>query len=141
MLKVNSLYRPFRMKETYKGLKEEVILSALYQYQSESLEVIVSRIIHQAVLDHMNLSIDSTLMQMLALNDYLTHLFMSNLEALIFNYGLKYMEAHGVEEIDEEVKQGLEALSKQVHMKTDFSDLNLELETLYKRNISNRNNK
>ena len=139
MLKVNSLYRPFRMKETYKGIKEEAILSALYQYQSESLEVIVSRIIHQAVLDHMNLSIDSTLMQMLALNDYLTHLFISNLEALIFNYGLKYLETEGVEEIDEYVKQQLEALSKQVHMKTDFSDLNLELEAFYKKMILNRN--
>lgn len=139
MLKVNSLYRPFRLKETYKGIKEKEILSALYQYQSESLEVIVSRIIHQAVLDHMNLSIDSTLMQMLALNDYLTHLFISNLEALIFNYGLKYLEAHHVKEIDENVKQKLEVLSKQVHMKTDFSDLNLELEDFYKKMILNRN--
>lgn len=131
MLKVISLYRPFRMKETYKGIKEEAILSALYQYQSERLEVIVSHIIHQAVLDHMNLSIDSTLMQMLALNDYLTHLFISNLEALIFNYALKYLEDHGVEEINEEIKKKLETLSKQVHMKTDFLDLNLELEELY----------
>ena len=132
MLRVMSLYRPFRTKETYKGIKEEAILSTLYEYQSESLEVIVAHIIHQAVLDHMNLAIDSTLMQMLALNDHLTHLFISNLEALTFNYGLKYLEDRAIEEIDEGTMKKLETLAQKVHMKTEFLHLNLELEEVYK---------
>lgn len=135
MVKVNMLYRPFHMKKTYKDIKEDKILSALYMYKSESLEVIVSRIINQAVLGHMNLCIDSTIMQMLALNDYLTHLFMSNIEALIFNYAINYLVDNGVEEIDEKTQEKLEILSKQVDMKTDFTELNIKLEELYK-NIS-----
>lgn len=135
MLKVNMLYRPFRMKKTYKDIREDKILSALYMYKSERLEVIISRIINQAVLGHMNLCIDSTIMQMLALNDYLTHLFMSNLEALIFNYAINYLVDNGVEEIDEKTQEKLEILSKQVDMKTDFTELNIKLEELCK-NIS-----
>lgn len=69
MLKVNMLYRPFHVKKTYKDISEDKILSVLYMYKSESLEVIISRIINQAVLGHMNLCIDSTIMQMLALCD------------------------------------------------------------------------
>lgn len=135
MLKVNMLYRPFHVKKTYKDISEEKILSALYMYKSESLEVIISRIINQAVLGHMNLCLDSTIMQMLSLNDYLTHLFMSNLEALIFNYTINYLVDNGIEEIDEKTREKLEILSKQVDMKTDFTELNIRLEELYK-NIS-----
>lgn len=132
MLKVNMLYRPFHMKKTYKDIREEKILSELYTYKSESLEVIISRIINEAVLGHMNLYIDSTIMQMLALNDYLTHLFMSNLEVLIFNYAINYLVDNGVEEIDEKTQEKLEILSKQVDMKTDFAELNIKLKQLYK---------
>ena len=135
MLKVNMLYRPFRMKKTYENMEEEKILSALYTYKSERLEVIVSRIINQAVLEHMNLYIDSTIMQMLALNDYLTHLFISNIEALIFNYAINYLVDHNIEEIDEITKEKLEILSKQVDMKTDLAELITKLEELYE-NIS-----
>ena len=130
MLKVNMLYRPFRMKKTYENIREEKILSALYSYKSESLEVIVSRIINQAVLEHMNLYIDSTIMQMLALNDYLTHLFISNLETLMFNYAIQYLVEHDIEEIDEATKEKLEILSKQVDMKTDLAELIMKLDEL-----------
>jgi len=123
------------MKKTYENIEEEKILSALYTYKSERLEVIVSRIINQAVLEHMNLYIDSTIMQMLALNDYLTHLFISNIEALIFNYAINYLVDHNIEEIDEITKEKLEILSKQVDMKTDLAELITKLEELYE-NIS-----
>lgn len=135
MHKVNMLYRPFHMKRTYKDIREEKILAALYSYKSESLEVVISRIINQAVLEHMSLCIDSTIMQMLALNDYLTHLFISNLEGLIFNYAINYLVENDIEEIDEKTKEKLEILSKQVDMKTDLLELNIKLEELYK-NIS-----
>ena len=133
MLKVNMLYRPFRMKKTYANIREEKILSALYDYKSDSLEVIVSRIINQAVLEHMNLYIDSTIMQMLALNDYLTHLFISNLETLMFNYAIQYLVEHDIEEIDETTKEKLEMLSKQVDMKTDLAELIMKLDELNER--------
>lgn len=130
MLKVSMLYRPFHMRKTYKGLNEEKILSTLYGYRADSLEVAVSRIINVAVLEHMNLYIDSTIMQMLALNDYLTHLFMSNLEVLIFNYATFYIEAQGIEVIEEVVEGELEMLSKQVDMKTDLAELIIKLDEL-----------
>lgn len=130
MLKVSTLYRPFHMRKTYKNIDEEKILSALYKYKTESLEMAVSRIINVSVLEHMNLYIDSTIMQMLALNDYLTHLFMSNIETLIFNYVTCYLEDQGIEEIEEVVAQKIEMLSKQVDMKTDLAELLIKLDEL-----------
>lgn len=130
MLKVSMLYRPFHMRKTYKGINEEKILSALYEYRADSLEVAVSRIINAAVLEHMSLYIDSTIMQMLALNDYLTHLFMSNLEVLMFNYATCYIEDQGIEEIEEVVAEKLEVISKQADMKTDLAELLIKLDEL-----------
>lgn len=57
---------------------------------------------------------------------------MSNLEALIFNYTINYLVDNGIEEIDEKTREKLEILSKQVDMKTDFTEFNIKLEELYK---------
>ena len=77
MKETQLLYKKFHTREKYKDIDEIKILTALYQYSVDSLEAVVSRIINEAVLGHMNLNLDSTIMQMLALNDYLISLFIT----------------------------------------------------------------
>ena len=128
MKETQLLYKKFHTREKYKDINEIKILTALYQYSVDSLEVVVSRIINEAVLGHMNLSLDSTIMQMLALNDYLSSLFIRNFEALIYNYLINNLEKQGIEEIDETVEERLCELVKSVDMKTNLEDLLVALE-------------
>ena len=130
MPKISMLYHTFQMKKTYEDIHEEKILSSLYSYKTGTLDVVVSRIINIAVLEHMNLSIDSTIMQMSALNEYLSQLFMSNFEVLMYNYALHYLEDKGIEEIEEEMVEKLERLSKQIDIKTELEGIILKLDTL-----------
>lgn len=130
MLKVSMLYRPYHMKQQYADINESKILEKLYAVSQGTVEETISRIINQAVLDHMNLNIDSTIMQMLALNDYLSGLFMNNFMCLIYNYCVHYLEDKGLKEIEEVKEEKLCELSKSVNMKTELGDLNILLEKL-----------
>ncbi len=130
MKETQLLYKKFHTREKYKDINEIKILTALYQYSVDSLEVVVSRIINEAVLGHMNLNLDSTIMQMLALNDYLSSLFIRNFEALIYNYLINNLEKQGIEEIDETVEERLCQLVKSVDIKTNLEDLLSTLEEI-----------
>lgn len=130
MKETQLLYKKFHTREKYKDIDEIKILTALYQYSVDSLEAVVSRIINEAVLGHMNLNLDSTIMQMLALNDYLSSLFIRNFEALIYNYLINYLEKQGIEEIDETLEEKLYELVKSVDMKTNLEDLLAALDEL-----------
>lgn len=130
MLKVNMLYRPFYMKKQYADINEENILGKIYAVHTGTVEEVISKIINEAVLAHMNLNIDSTIMQMLALNDYLTKLFMNNFNILIYNYCIYYLESKGIHEIEEEKEEKISEIQKAVNMKTELSDLNILLEKL-----------
>lgn len=123
MKETQLLYKKFHTREKYKDINEIKILTALYQYSVDSLEVVVSRIINEAVLGHMNLSLDSTIMQMLALNEYLSSLFLRNFETLIFNYLIYQLEKKGIAEVDETIEEKLFDVVKSVHMKTNLEDL------------------
>lgn len=130
MLKVSMLYRPYHIKQQFTDINEVKILEKVYLVSQGTVEEVISKIINQAVLDHMNLNIDSTIMQMLALNDYLSSLFMNNFMNLTYNYCVHYLESKGVEEIEEVKEEKLGALSKTVNMKTELGDLNILLEKL-----------
>lgn len=132
MLKVRKLYRPFQLRRRYEDIDEEHILSQLYAYQAGTVETIISRMINEAVLNHMHLCIDSTIMQILALNDYLSELFMMNLVPLMFNYLIYTLEYQGIEEIEEETVTKVMALAQSVTMKTELHHLLDQLEQLIK---------
>ncbi len=124
------LYRPYHMKQQFTDINEVRILEKVYLMNQGTVEEVISKIINQAVLDHMNLNIDSTIMQMLALNDYLSSLFMNNFKNLIYNYCVHYLESKGTKEIEEVEEEKLCELSKTVNMKTELGDLNILLEKL-----------
>ena len=128
MQKLNALYRPFHLKKNYENMDEEKILSGLYTYKNGTIEEVVSHLINDALLKHMNLYIDSTIMQVVALNEYLCSIFLDNLEALMFNYFLYYLETKEVEEISEATISKLEHLAKTIDMKMLLEDLILELD-------------
>lgn len=130
MLKVKMLYRPFHLKKSYEDINEEKILSKVYLYQKGTLEEAISWIINEAVLNHMNLNIDSTIMQMHALNEHLSQLFMMNLDILIFNYLIYNIEYRKIEEVEEEVFDKIQDIASKVSMKTDLEELNLKLDVL-----------
>lgn len=128
MLKLHSLYRPFHLKKNYKNIDEEKILSSFYTYKIGNVEEVVAHLINDAVLKHMHIYIDSTIMQVAALNEYLCGIFLDNFEAIMFNYFIYYLEAMKVEEIDEVTYNRLEHLVQTVNMKTPLEELILELE-------------
>ncbi len=130
MKETGLLYKKFHTREKYKDIDEIRILTELYQYSVDSVEVVVSRIINEAVLGHMNLNLDSTIMQMLALNDYLSSLFIRNFEILMYNYLLNQLEDRGIQEIDELLENKLSELAKQVDMKTNLEELLIQLDEL-----------
>ena len=132
MQKISTLYRPLHLKKNYKDINEEQILSNLYTYKNGAIEKVVSRLINEAVLQHMHLYIDSTITQVVALNEYLCSLFMNNLETLMLNYFLYYLETMQMEEIDEETITQLEQLAQSVEMTAPLEDLILELDELCK---------
>lgn len=132
MLTVRMLYRPFHLKKSYKDINEDEILCGLYDYRTGTVEMAVSRLINEAVLSHMHLYIDSTIMQVLALNEYLSALFMTNLESLIFNYLIHKLEYKQIEEVDEKIVSHIEALAQSVDMKTDLETLLVKLEKICK---------
>lgn len=130
MKETGLLYKKFHTREKYKDIDEIRILTDLYQYSVDSVEVVVSRIINEAVLGHMNLNLDSTIMQMLALNDYLSSLFLRNFEALMYNYLLNQLENKGIQEIDDLLENKISELAKQVDMKTNLDELLMQLDEL-----------
>ncbi len=132
MQKLSALYRPFNLKKNYEDIDEEKILSSLYEYKAGTIDQVVSHLINDAVLKHMHLYIDSTIMQVVALNEYLSSLFINNLEALMFNYFLYYLETMPIEKIEEEKITKLEQLAQSVEMKTSLEKVILQLDQLYK---------
>ena len=132
MLQTSKLYRPFHLKKQYTNMNEETILTSLYVYKEGTLESIISKIINKSVLDHMDLNIDSTIMQVLALNEYLSELFMQNFNILIYNYCVYYFESNGIKELDEMVRERMNELPRAVNMKTELGDLNILLNKLCK---------
>lgn len=130
MLKTNMMYRPFHLEHNYKGMQEEKILKNLYAYQKGTLEVIISKLINCAVIEHMSLNIDSTIMQMHALTEYLVKLFTTNMENLVFNYCIHYLEANNIEEVDEQKAIEIEKMVKRASRKTDLESLGQKLEEI-----------
>lgn len=123
MLKVSTLYRPYHKQVPYANVEEENILKRFYKFSQGTVEEVIARIINQAVLEHMDFTVDSTIMQMLSLNDYLSKLFMSNFSLLIYNNCLYYLENKQITEISEETAERISELSKTVTMKTELKDI------------------
>lgn len=130
MKETQLLYKQFHTRDKYKDINEMKILTGIYEESVDSLEVVVSRLINEAVLSHMNLSLDSTIMQMLALNDYLSSLFIRNFETLIYNYLIHHLEEKGIEEIDDTAEEKIGELVKSVDMKTNLEELLTTLEKI-----------
>lgn len=124
MLEVTTLYRPYQMEKKYTDINEEKILTYLYKFNQGDVDKVISEIINEAVLAHMNLALDSTIMQMLALNDYLSKLFMDNFNKLTYNYCIHYLENKNIRVIKQCMEEKINELSKAVHMKTKLEDLN-----------------
>ena len=130
MLKTDMLYRPFYLEHNYKGIQEEKIFTSLYAYQKGTLQVIISKLINRAVIEHMNLNIDSTIMQMHTLTQYLVRLFTMNIECLVFNYCIHYLEASNIKEVNEEKAEEIEKMVKGVNKETDLEILGKKLEEI-----------
>ncbi|PHV70932.1 hypothetical protein CS063_07890 [Sporanaerobium hydrogeniformans] len=125
--KLTELYLPLVTKNELKDINEEQILSKLWQEKEGSLEAVISRIINEAVLEYMRLDIDSTIMQMLFLNDYLIGIFMRNFEVLITNYMIHYLEDKKVKELEEDKVKELYEFAKKVDIKLTLEDLTQEI--------------
>ncbi len=123
MKKVAELYLPLVTKNEFEDIDEEKILSKVWQEKEGSLESVISRIINDTVLEHMRLEIDSTIMQMLFLNDYLINVFTKNFGVLVTNYIMSYLESEQVYEIQEEQAELLQKLVKKVDIKWTIEGL------------------
>ncbi|MDF2877861.1 MAG: hypothetical protein K0S30_957 [Clostridia bacterium] len=122
MVDIESLYLALKTENKYKNLDEVNILMQTLKATKGSLESVISYIINQAVLAHMNLNIDSTIMQMLFLNDYLIGLFMKNFDILMNNYVVHYLQQHEVNLIEEQEVETVKRLVKSINMKTDLQE-------------------
>ncbi len=123
MKRVAELYLPLVTKNEFKDIDEEKILSKVWQEREGSLESVISRIINDTVLEHMRLEIDSTIMQMLFLNDYLINVFTKNFGVLVNNYIVYYLESEQITEIEEELVELLQKLVKKVDIKWTLEGL------------------
>lgn len=130
MLKISELYCSYYIKQNYTNIDEAKILTRLYEVIKGTVEKNISKIINQAVLDHMTLDISSTIMQMLELNNYLSQLFIRNFKALIYNYCLHYLQQKGINEISEEEEEKIREISKTITMKTELADLTCLLDKI-----------
>lgn len=117
MKKVENLYMKYVTEEKYKNLNEVKILTSIYDMDMGSLQLIISKAINEAVLNHMDLTIDSTIMQVLALNEYLSAMFIRNFDILMHNYVIHYLEKRKIEEITDEQYGKIEKLVLQTDMK------------------------
>ncbi|MDF2594145.1 MAG: hypothetical protein K0R69_486 [Clostridia bacterium] len=122
MVDIETLYQTLKTENKYKNLDEVNILMQTLKATKGSLESVISYIINQAVLAHMNLNIDSTIMQMLFLNDYLIGLFMKNFDILMNNYVVHYLQQHEVTLIEEQEVEVVKKLVKSIDMKTDLQE-------------------
>ena len=123
MKPIDMLYKSFSLQNKYKDMNEEKILKLLYKEDRGSVEVVISRIINESVLEHMSLNIDSTLMQMFELNEYLSKTVINNFSILMYNYLLVQLEKREVQEVDEDVEEQLLQLVKTVDIKTYLEKL------------------
>ena len=130
MPRLRYLYRPLHLRKNYKEINEEEILCKLYDCRVGTLELVISKLINEAILSHMNLDINSTITQMLELNNYLTSLFIINLYPLIFNYLLQELEDKQIEEIDEDILRRIEELARSADMETELDLLLVTLEEI-----------
>lgn len=131
MKRAEDFYLSFNMEKKYHKLDEEQILKRIYEFTDGQVEVAVSRIINEAVLAHMNLNIDSTIMQMLSLNDYLIGLFIKNLHILAYNYMVYRLEEMGLETLTDEDIDQITRKVRSVNMKTDLGQLNQWLDEVW----------
>lgn len=130
MPRLRYLYRPLHLRKNYKEINEEEILCKLYDCRVGTLKLVISKLINEAILSHMNLDINSTITQMLELNNYLTSLFIINLYPLIFNYLLQELEDKQIEEIDEDILRRIEELARSADMETELNLLLVTLEEI-----------
>lgn len=125
MVDIETLYQTLKTENKYKNLDEVNILMQTLKATKGSLESVISYIINQAVLAHMNLNIDSTIMQMLFLNDYLIGLFMKNFDILMNNYVVHYLQQHEVTLIEDQEVEVVKKLVKSIDMKTDLQEFDI----------------
>lgn len=123
MKQVDQLYLRLETENKYTNMHDQDILEAFYEHDDGTLEVVMSGIINEAVLKHMNLNIDSTIMQVMSLNDYLSKLFIRNFEALIYNYIIHILVHLEIGEIEDHEVEEIHALTKCCTLKTNLSIL------------------
>ncbi len=129
MVNIQDLYLRLETENKYNDLDEEKILNGLLKVKMGSVESAISNLINQAVLTHMNLNIDSTIMQMLVLNDYLINLFIKNFERLMHNYIIHYLESLNVTSANEEEQHFIKSIISTMDMKTEFEGIRNILRT------------
>ena len=123
MRRISELYLPLKTEHKYCDLNEEQILLEILKVTEGTIESAISNIINQTVLTHIHLNIDSTIMQMLTLNDYFTHLFMKNFNILMNNYVLNYLQTHNIDKVDERDLENIKITAESADMKTEFESL------------------
>ncbi|WP_070000833.1 hypothetical protein [Cellulosilyticum sp. I15G10I2] len=123
MTQLKELYLTLETENKYNDLDEMVILTQILEMRAGSVESVISNIINQAVLTHMNLNIDSTIMQMLVLNDYLINSFIKNFDRLMHNYIICYLESQGIEGIQGQDIQTINSIVSGIDMKTELETL------------------
>ncbi len=122
-MQLKELHLILETENKYKDLDDMSILTQLKEVRAGSIESVISNIINQAVLTHMDLNIDSTIMQMLVLSNYLINLFIKNFDRLMNNYIIYYLEAHQVEKIEEQDVEVIKSITQKIDMKTELETL------------------
>ena len=120
MKRVDELYLSYVTEDKYTDLNEKKILTSIYDIKIGSFQSIISKAINDAVLNHMNLAIDSTIMQVLALNKYLSRLFINNFDILIHNYIIHYLEQKAICEVTDDQYGKIEELVLQTDMEDEL---------------------
>lgn len=123
MKDVQTLYKQLYTEHRYVGLDEVKILTSLYSYTTCPMDWVIAQIINEAVINHMSVKIDSTLMQIMALSEYLSQLFINNFHNLVHNYILHYLEQRSVRELNDYQMEKIQRLSRQVHKGTALEEL------------------
>jgi hypothetical protein len=123
MIRINELYLTLETENKYNNLDEEKILTELLQKNTGSLESAISNIINQAVLEHIHLNIDSTIMQMLVLNNYLINLFIKNFDVLMNNYIVHYLELNQITLLAEKDTKVIKKIISELDLKTEFEEI------------------
>lgn len=112
------------------NLDEKKILNRLMNKTTGSLERNISSIINEAVFEQMHVDMDSTIMQVLVLNEYLSKIFKQNFKELMYNYIMNYLEIQQNNDLSMLDEESIEAFIDKITIKTTLEEMREEIEQL-----------